>query len=1006
LVRPSRRRLQWLFGAFSAAIIAVLAGLTAQQLADERRQALIDMARNAETLARAVEHHTAQTIGEADLVLRMVSDALAGEASELRPPRLDMLLGDLPGVAPQLRELKLVDAGGRVWLRTGGGPLDAPGGGEAYLGAHDGATAEDGPHVGHPEGEGGGIAVSRALADEAGTPRGVAVAIVDPGYFLAFHRSLDTGRGDSIAILHADASVLVASRMDAEARSAPLRLGGRSAEEPAELGRGAVGEVLVVEDPSGDRLLAHRRVDGLPLSVVVSYGLREGLAEWRRAAVHRGSTVAFTAAVIVAFCAVMNRALGREDTLETTLWANESRFRAVFEQAPIAMATFGPDGRPIDVNERFARLLGYEPAELRDKPFDELIHPGDREHSRRDFEELLSGRRGHAAIEERYLHRRGELIWAHRASASFSDAVHKVALAAMIVDVTQQKRQTEHIRLLGSAVAAAANAIFITDAEARILFANTAFEHMSGYAAEEVIGLTMRVLGPEGAGDGAKAQWATLRAGRVWTDEVRQVRKDGTAYLVRQTITPIRDESGLISHYITIQEDITERRLAEERIQFQAYHDPLTGLANRTLFLERLEQELRTAERHGRGVAILFFDLDQFKQVNDTLGHEAGDALLKQVAARIERLLRRGDTLARLGGDEFAVLTRLEGRTDETARLAERIGEALAAPLEVEGTEVFTSTSVGIAVGPCDAASPAGLLKAADMAMYRAKESGRSTYRFFDGDMQQRAIERMQIGLDLRHAVARDELRLVYQPQFDLRSGRMIGAEALLRWDHPERGTIPTARFIEIAEENGAILPIGAWVLEQACRQLQAWRRAGLTPPPMSINVSIGQFLRQDMVQAVGVLIDETGVPPEDLELEITESLLGNDRDSILRQLEAIAARGVRFAIDDFGTGYSSLSYLRNYPVTRLKIAQQFVLTAPDDPRNAALVRSIISMARALGLEAIAEGVESERHVRLLTEAGCEQGQGYHFSRALDADGLAGMLRRHGGHLRRPVARV
>ena len=444
-------------------------------------------------------------------------------------------------------------------------------------------------------------------------------------------------------------------------------------------------------------------------------------------------------------------------------------------------------------------------------------------------------------------------------------------------------------------------------------------------------------------------------------------------------------EDGVFTGYRGTGSDITERKLTEQRIEFLAYHDPLTGLPNRVLLEDRLEQTIAQAERSHRGRALVFMDLDNFKKINDSLGHATGDALLKEVAARLKRCVRDTDTISRQGGDEFVlVLGGLHGAEGSLPVLT-KIMETLQEPFVCEGNELSTSASMGVALYPQDGNCFDILRKKADMAMYRAKEAGRNTYRFFDEAMDEEAVEHLLMRSGLRRAIERGEFVLHYQPQVDIASGRVVGVEALLRWEHPEFGLVQPGRFIPVAEESGLIVPIGAWVIEEACRQAMVWRRAGLPDLVMAVNLSAAQFRRSGIEDTVAQALQRSGLVPALLELELTESILLQDVEQVLATVQRLKQLGVQLAIDDFGTGYSSLSYLKRFDIDKLKIDQSFIRDLASDPDDAAIVRAIIQMAHSLGLRAIAEGVETAQPLQQLRGFGCDEAQGYLYARPMPA---------------------
>ena len=432
---------------------------------------------------------------------------------------------------------------------------------------------------------------------------------------------------------------------------------------------------------------------------------------------------------------------------------------------------------------------------------------------------------------------------------------------------------------------------------------------------------------------------------------------------------------------------------AQERMEIMATHDTLTGLPNRSLARDRFEQAAAAARRGEHSVAMLYLDLDNFKNVNDTLGHGSGDALLKLVSERLSGLLRNADTVARLGGDEFLLLVPEVHDGAAVAEIANKVVTGLMAPFDIIGMEIFAGCSLGITMFPADDADFDNLLKKADIAMYRAKESGRNAFRFWDGEMNASVVEHVELLAAMRTAVARRDFTLSYQPQFDLRTGKLIGAEALIRWRHAEMGNISPVRFIPLAERSGLIIPIGDWVLQEACAQAQRWHAAGWTDLTISVNVSPVQFRRGSVETSVAQALAASGLPSANLELELTESLLIQDSLTLAESLASLRRMGVRFAIDDFGTGYSNLAYLKRFEVERLKIDQAFVRRLTDDIQDQAIVRAIVQMASSLNLFTVAEGVEDAATLALLGDLGCQQGQGFHWSPAVPAAEFEAFLR-------------
>jgi diguanylate cyclase (GGDEF)-like protein len=479
--------------------------------------------------------------------------------------------------------------------------------------------------------------------------------------------------------------------------------------------------------------------------------------------------------------------------------------------------------------------------------------------------------------------------------------------------------------------------------------------------------------------------WEHVTRGDSWRGEFVNRRKDGHEYTESVMISPVRDGSGRITSYLAIKEDITELKLAEKRIEHLAHFDQLTGLPNRSLLQDHFKFALSLAQRSGEHLAIMFLDLDHFKDINDTLGHSIGDQLLMEVAKRLKAALRDEDTISRLGGDEFIFI--LPG-TDAigAVHIAEKLLTVVSTPCLIEQHELISTPSIGIAIYPEDGKDMETLSKNADAAMYQVKQAGRNDFRFFTPAMQSNSARNLSLGSDLRSALLRNQLKLHYQPQVSMQDGHIVGAEALLRWQHPTLGAISPAEFIPIAEDTGLIIPIGEWVLRTAAMQMKAWLDKGLPSMVMAVNLSAIQFRHTDLVAMVTGILAEVGLPPNNLELELTEAVAMDDPLVAIAVMDQLFEKGVRMSIDDFGTGYSSLSYLKRFKVYKLKIDQSFVQDIGDDDEDKAIVSAIINMASSLGMHTIAEGVETASQLAFLRLHGCDEVQGYFFSKPLPAD--------------------
>ena len=564
-------------------------------------------------------------------------------------------------------------------------------------------------------------------------------------------------------------------------------------------------------------------------------------------------------------------------------------------------------------------------------------------------------------------------------------------------DLEQRARAEEGLRLRERVIEVSANAIILCSATApehTIEYVNPAFERITGFSAQEVLGRSLDFVHGSSQYQGNIDQIQTaLRERSEGHALVRNHRKDGSGYWSDLFVAPVQDQQGDVSHFVVAQYDISAAMGYEAEIEYQATHDSLTGLANRNLLRERLTDAIANARRKEGAFWIAFLDLDRFKFVNDTMGHEAGDALLKIVAERLTANVRETDTVARVGGDEFMLVLPENPEDGTGVTVLTRLMEAIAQPIMIEGHEFFVTCSVGVATYPNDGDSAESLTRYADIAMYRAKELGRNTFQFYTAEMNERTLDRLKIENDLRRALERDEFVLHYQPQLSLTSGKIIGMEVLLRWNHPTQGMIPPARFIGLAEDMGLIVPIGAWVLRTACLQTMAWHRAGWTGLRVAVNLSPRQFTQYSLVQSIAELLHETGMDPQWLELELTEGTVMHDVDHAIEVLRNLKALGVQISIDDFGTGYSSLSYLRRFPIDVLKIDQSFVRELSTDKDDAAIVRTIITLAHSLRLQVIAEGVETSAQLDFLRAEGCDMMQGYHYIRPVGTAAFEDLLR-------------
>ncbi len=693
---------------------------------------------------------------------------------------------------------------------------------------------------------------------------------------------------------------------------------------------------------------------------------------------------------------VNSRDVSEQKVAEQAVRESEQRFRQLTENIDQVFWISDPLLTRIDyISPAYETIWGRTCASLIEAPrsFLESVHPDDRQELIATLAANEAGRP--YSTEYRILRPDGNIRWiCDRGFPVFDQQGRVYRCAGIAEDITKRRARDEQLRLQGLALSAAANSIFITDKDGHILWVNAAFCRLSGYGIDELVGQNPRIL-KSGKHDACYYEhcWRTILSGKVWSGEVIERRKNGEFYTVQQTITPLTDTSGAVTHFIAVHEDITARKDAEARIEHLAYHDPLTGLCNRAELHNRLEQAVDHATRNSASLALHFIDLDRFKVINDTLGHPTGDALLQAVAKRLERCLRASDTVARIGGDEFAVLQRDIADLERAAALASKMVGIMAEPFRVLGRDIHITPSIGISVFPLDSSRPDELVKNADMAMYLAKSEGRNNFQFFTAELNEQLRDRLALESDLHTALDKGEFVLHYQPQFNLRTRQLTGMEALIRWQHPTRGLVPPGRFISIAEESGLIHALSRWVLEQACTQNAVWQAAGLPRRRIAVNISSANFMHSDLCQTITEVLGRSGLPAQFLELEVTETLLLQD-EHVEKAMPSLKKMGVALSIDDFGTGYSSLTYLRRLPVEKLKIDQSFVRGLPDNQDDAIIVRAIIDLGHALGNTVIAEGVETEGQLNYLRDHECDEGQGYLFGRPMPAATFETLLER------------
>jgi diguanylate cyclase (GGDEF)-like protein/PAS domain S-box-containing protein len=702
---------------------------------------------------------------------------------------------------------------------------------------------------------------------------------------------------------------------------------------------------------------------------------------------------------------------------EATLREGEQVKRAIIDSANAAIISTAPNGLLQTFSAGAERMLGYRAGELVGAATPTLFHDP---HELAGRAARLSHELGrevtpgidvlvaraslgeHDEHEWTYIRRDGTRLTVDLSMTALvgenGDITGFVGIAR---DITEEKASVQRLRLAERVFEGAGEAIVVTDPDTRIVDVNPAYLESTGYSRDEVIGAT-----PKLAASGRHKQtfyremWGALERTGRWSGELWDRRKNGDVFPQWLTVNAIKDDDGKVTHYVGIFKDVTQQKAVEEKLQRMAYYDPLTELPNRALFRDRLEHEIELAERSRTRVALLFLDLDQFKYVNDTLGHDAGDQLLVEAAKRIRACVRQSDTIARLGGDEFTLILANVGDTARVGDVADKVIHALQMPFRLGNSEVFIGASIGISVYPDDGTDFVTLTKNADAAMYQAKHAGRRRHRFFTPALNDANARRVQLESHLRSALQRDEFQLLFQPKLALDSAEVLGFEALLRWHSPALGLVEPDECIPLAEDTGLIVDIGNWVLERACTTLKHWHDAGYDDLQMAVNLTARQFRHEALVADVNNILHRLELDPSRLELELTESLLMNDVDRSVQVTGALRDLGVQVSVDDFGTGYSSLSYLKRLPIQTLKIDRSFVDNVTENPDDMVIVRAILSLGTQLDLQVVAEGVETRVQHDLLRAEGCRLAQGHYFAPALSSeDALSFLQRRRGARL-------
>jgi diguanylate cyclase (GGDEF)-like protein/PAS domain S-box-containing protein len=691
-----------------------------------------------------------------------------------------------------------------------------------------------------------------------------------------------------------------------------------------------------------------------------------------------------------------------------TLQNSEARFRAMSDASPLGIFVSNAGGSCVYTNAAYQRISGLSFEQTLGTSWSMAIHPEDR---KRVLADWRTAAKSDAPLRTEYRFQRkdGSVVWTRVNSAAINDGMASHGHVQTVEDITERKSTESGLRAAEEALFeekeraqvmlnSIGDAVLATDLEGNVTYLNVEAESITGWSREDALGRPLaevfRIIDATTRQTAANpAQHALAKDSTVGlAANAVLIRRDGFESAIEDSAAPIHNRSGKVTGAVIVFHDVSQSRAMAQKMTHQAQHDFLTDLPNRALLTERLTQAIGLANRHRKQVGLLFLDLDDFKHINDSLGHAIGDQLLQSVADRLVASVRSTDMVCRQGGDEFVILLAEIEQPQDAAHIAEKLLASFVAAHRIGEHEIHVTVSIGISVYPDDGDNVDNAMQNADTAMFHAKAIGRNNYQFFRADMNVQAVRRMAVETSLRRALKKDEFLLEYQPQIDLTSGAMIGAEALIRWQDPDLGLVYPAQFVPIAEASGLIVPIGHWVLREACRQVRAWLDAGLCAVPVAVNISAVEFRHKDFVDGVALILQETGMAPGYLELELTESILMHDFDSSVLVLDALKAMGVRLAIDDFGTGYSSLSYLKRFPIDTLKIDQSFVHDIVTDVDDATIVSAVIGMGKNLKQRVIAEGVETQEQLAFLQTQHCAEGQGFHFSHSLPPEDFGLLL--------------
>ncbi|MBZ4193184.1 MAG: EAL domain-containing protein [Candidatus Contendobacter sp.] len=734
------------------------------------------------------------------------------------------------------------------------------------------------------------------------------------------------------------------------------------------------------------------------VAIGIAGGIVVMLLGWRRRAQIEREQLQSRIAMLNDHQAELEAEIKRQQALAETLREGEQRFRSLLDQLPAGVFMTDAHGDCRYVNNRWHLLTGLTADQATDVAWTHALHPDDRDQVLQIWRQAIEQGLEFAA-DHRFQTSSGRVKWLNTRAVPLGDRAGRLAgYLGVSADIAALKKTEDTLRAsearFRSYFELPLIGIALTGADKRWWEVNDRLCEILGYRRTQLLSMTWAELThvDDLAMDVTQFERVINRRIEGYSMDKRFIRQDGALLYASVSTRCVRRANGAVDYFVMVVQDITERKQAEEHIERLAHHDTLTGLPNRALLGDRLQQAVARAGREHTLAGMMLVDLDRFKLINDGLDHAVGDRLLREVAARLLKCVRQGDTISRQGGDEFAVLLPDLENDESAVRIAQRMLELVAEPYLLDSHELIVTCSVGISIYPRDGRAADVLLKNADIALYRAKDMGRNTYQFYLSGATMMSRERLTLEASLRYAVERQELEVYYQPKWDFHAGAITGAEALIRWNHPERGLLPPARFIAIAEDSGLVLPMGEWVLRDALQTIGELHQNGFPGLRIAVNLSGRQFRQANLAEMIQEALVKTGFDPACLELELTESILMHNNEENMAMLRALKTMGTRIAIDDFGTGYSSLSYLQQFPVDVLKIDRAFVMDLPTSASSAAIVDAIVTLAHGLGLEVVAEGVETPEQLAFLHAHGCDEGQGYYFGRPLPLAGFRALL--------------